>query len=149
MAIIDAALELLLFASGLYFLKVLLGYAWQCFRQSRRKRSRKRRKPWIYVYKVPAIGKVKIGFSTQPFAREQQITRSLSASGYPKGRFVALMPGTMKQERMLHSRFNPWASKMPDSIEGYTEWFYDRGDVAKWVEAQKNKHPVKRVKAKH
>ena len=109
------------------------------------KGRRSKRRPWIYVYELPYRNAVKIGYSTVPYKRERQITRSLKDLGMPTGRFIAVFSAPMSEEQALHRRFSKYQEVMPPGVEGYTEWFKLEGPVKRWARSQAKKYPVKRV----
>lgn len=74
-----------------------------------------------YVYCARSGGKIKIGFSTAPEARIEQL-----ATGNPDIELLGYIPGTIKLETALHKRF------AKSRVAG--EWFTLSKEVSLWVD---------------
>lgn len=92
-----------------------------------------------YVYFAQAEDFVKIGFSTNPrkrIATMYELTFSPFGRSRPGYRVLAIIPGTLADERTLHRRFAEYRSS-----DG-SEWFRACAPLIQFVETLPNKVPL-------
>jgi hypothetical protein len=76
------------------------------------------------VYFIRFGNRVKIGFSTQPQVRLGNI---------PHDEVLAVIPGTLADERALHRRFAHLREMLPGKGEGPREWFRIAPDLVQYI----------------